>query len=93
MHELLYKQTIDKTKEVDLLTQDMPLIKTGYDPIGSKPPSEATVRNRRQAVLTVWRHLGNDGKPDRQQMESITRKSPKPNGNYMAKGVRWKIKK
>ena len=23
----------------------------------------------------------------------ITRKSPKPNGNYMAKGLRWKIKK
>ena len=26
-------------------------------------------------------------------VSGITRKSPKPNGNYMAKGLRWKIKK
>ena len=26
-------------------------------------------------------------------VSGITKKSPKPNGNYMAKGLRWKIKK
>ena len=26
-------------------------------------------------------------------VSGITKKSPKPNENYMAKGVRWKIKK
>ena len=32
-------------------------------------------------------------KPHNLLVSGITKKSPKPNENYMAKGVRWKIKK
>ena len=49
----------------------MPLIKTGFDPLGVKEPSQSVVTNRRQALVAVWRHLGGEGKPDRQQAEEM----------------------
>eukprot|EP01045_Picozoa_sp_COSAG04_P022284 COSAG04_NODE_2496_length_4009_cov_1.856266_1_plen_148_part_00 len=69
--ELLYHHNLAQAKELDLLEQPMPLIKTGCDPLGVKQPSQSVVNNRRQALVAVWKHLGGEGRPDREQAEEL----------------------
>ncbi len=58
--ELLYTHNLAEAKELDLLGHDMPLIKTGCDPMAVKPPSQiwSVINNRRQSLCwpcgSIW---------------------------------------
>ena len=47
------------------------MMKTGCDPMAVKPPSQSVINNRRQSLLAVWKHLGHEGRPDREQAEGM----------------------
>ena len=49
--ELLYTYNLAQARELDLLEQPMPLIKTGCDPLGVKEASQSVITNRRQALV------------------------------------------
>ena len=54
---------------------------------------DAVVQKVMPKLVEVFYPEDNQTKRHNLLVSGITKKSPKPNGNYMAKGVRWKIKK
>ena len=54
---------------------------------------DAVVKKVTPKTVEVFYPDDNETKRHNLLVSGITDRSPKPNGNYMAKGLRWKIKK
>ncbi len=54
---------------------------------------DAVVKTVTPKTVEVFYPDDNETKRHNLLVSGITDRSPKPNGNYMAKGLRWKIKK
>ena len=54
---------------------------------------DAVVQKVTPTLVQVFYPEDDETKRHNLLVSGITKKSPKPNGNYMAKGLRWKIKK